>query len=294
MSRYAPLFSVTVGHGFFADDACPAVGLALDAPSATLAARAGLLVRTRPGRIAVLHDESRRDALAMWAADGPESFRLDLQVTSGDPLFSDYTEPGTARDGAILAFDGATATPDPEGGRYRLSKEEYVSEQDFEDLTSDRVTSALTPRALLVRPLALIRIPLADEAGALLDPGDGDAGRAYRIDLRARETYWRYLLLGDLAERTSSITDLDMGAQFDFGGEALLPGNRKALAFRSTTRIPLSERSDRRFQLRLEGANGSGNGRVLVKRLPVATPRGIYRETIDGESAFVSDIFVNG
>lgn len=241
----------------------------------------------------MLHDRDRRDALELYAADAAADFRLDLRLWAHDPHFSDCTEPATARQGAILAFDAWSATPDPADGSYRLSAGEHVSEDDFVPLDSERAASALTPRDLLVPPVALVRLQLADADGALLVPDPEGDGRRYRLDFRARRAYWRYLLLGELAGESVTISDLDGDAGFTSGGRETLPGDRRALSFRSTGPIPLRERSDRRFQLRLEAAEGSENGRLLIRRLPVATPAGLRRETIDGEAAFVSDIYVN-
>ena len=67
----------------------------------------------------------------------------------------------------------------------------------------------------------------------------------------------------------------------------------KALAFTSDRPIPLQARSDRRFQLRQNRANGRDEA-VLISRLPVAAPDGFGGvELFDGKKTIVSDIYVN-
>lgn len=292
MSGYVPLVSVQVDHSFFGDGVCRVVDLALDPPSVALARNAGLVVRQGAGRLDLFRDTGDGGTLELFASDPEAPFRLDLHLTSRDPGFWDYTEGGPPRD-RILAFDGGNAVLDPKDGTLRLSKEEVVSEADQVSLVAEGPAVGLTGRALVPPPLALIRVPLSDGAGGLLEP-PSPGGWIYTLRFAARRTYWRYLLLGRLAEGDVAILDPDGVAQFERVGEETLPGDRKASSFRSTTRLPLEEFSSRRFQLRTTGGSGNGNGRILIKRLPVAGARAGRRETVAGETAMVSDILVNG
>ena len=78
--------------------------------------------------------------------------------------------------------------------------------------------------------------------------------------------------------------------EFEDTGRDLLPDNREALTFRSKQRIPLRERSEYRFQLKEKGTNG---GKVVIRRLPVASADQYIREMVDGKEAIVSEIFIN-
>jgi hypothetical protein len=293
MSRYAPLLTVEVNHTFFAGGRCRVVDLALVGRSQALVHRSGMVARSAPGRLEVLHDPADRSRLALFSSDPEESFRLDIRVTTRDPGFWSYTEGAPARE-AVLAFDSRSASVDPGDGTIRLSKGEVASAEDGLPLGSARRAGLLEGWAPVTPPVALLRLRLADEGGAFLDPPASGTGWRYRLDFVARATYWRYLLLGRLAGGGSTITDPDGVTQFEFVGEELLPGNRKAASFRSTTRLPLEEFSSRRFQLRASGSKGNGNGPILVRRLPAASASSSRRETIAGEAAVVSDILVNG
>ncbi len=293
MSRFAPLFRVDVGHSFFADGFSRGTDLLPDGPSRALMQRAGLVARMGPGRLEVFYDVGMLRTLELFSSDPEEPFRLDLRLITRDPSFWDYTEGGPFRDN-ILAFDSRSASTDPQDGTLRLSKEEVVSAPDLVSLASDRVAGMLEGRDLVAPPVALVRVELADGSGVFRVPPDSGGGWVYTLRFAARRTYWRYLLLGRLAGNGATILDPDGVAQFEWVGEEILPGDRKASSFRSTTRIPLEEFSSRRFQLRGSGGNSAGNGRILIKRLPVAGTSAARRETIEGESALVSDILVNG
>jgi hypothetical protein len=113
----------------------------------------------------------------------------------------------------------------------------------------------------------------------------------YFIRFGARKTYWTYYLLGPFARKRLSIVDLDEGTAFESLGPVSLSDERPALAFRSKTAIPLRQHSACRFQLR---EAGSGSGRILVRRLPVAAAGRVNRQSIGGKVVSVSEVYVNG
>ena len=221
-----------------------------------------------------------------------------LRVDAGHGYFRDGRcaplafEPSEAS-AALACRAGLIVRPQPGALTVLCSTEAFVSEADLRPTASEALAPLLTKRDATVRPVAVLRLRLADAVTALAE-GATSAPRAYRLDFRPRETHWRYLLLGGLAERAASVVDPEGSTEFERTGETTLPGDRAAVAFVSRTRIPLQERSDRRFQLRENGNNGSNGGRVLIRRLPVASPREIHREIVDGRDALVSDIYLNG
>ena len=292
MTRYAPLLELEVGHTFFSGGLCRVMDITPDSPSRALLQRAGLVLRGGAGRMQVLYDAEALETLELFSSDLADPFHLDFRLRARDPGFWSYTQ-GAPTPGTILAFDSRSATHDPQDGTLRLSKEEVVSGQDRVPLAADLVTGLLGAREQVTPPVALLRVHLSNEAGGFFVPPAGGVWR-YRVRFAARETYWRYLLLGRLAESGAVVTDPDGVAQFEFVGEETLPGDRRASSFRSTTRLPLEEFSSRRFQLRRNGGKGAANGPILIKRLPVATASASRRETIAGERVLVSDILVNG
>lgn len=286
MGAYLPLFNIEVEHRFFAAGFAPPLEFVPTPVCARLIANAGLLRRDAGNGIHIFYDQARADILRLYAG-ADEPCRLGFKVFARDDLFMNYTDPLTYQDQAILYFDnrGAGAAD----GRLRLHQSEHVSEADFRRIDADCVTDMLDKKALLVRPCFLVDIALGKEGLAF--SGDGNApGRNYYLSFDVRRTYWKYCLVGDAIRKNVFISDLANQVGFEAAGEGALPDNRRMQVFRSTSPISLRERFDHRFQLREQGA---GAGRVLIKRLPVASARHINREIIDGEERVVSEIYIN-
>jgi hypothetical protein len=274
-----------------------------DARSRALQGRAGLLFDQMPGGVRVYYDTGRIDGLTLHAADPNEPLSAVFRLEASDPALSSYTEADSIGADAIHYYSSRAAEPG-EAGKWAWSEPDRITDEDFERIAQlasldtlradDRLMElrgAVEPRDRYVRPLALVRIFVAPPVEG--DPFPPDIASDYRIELRALRTIWKYYLLGDLAQKESAVImdprgDGSEGTEFERGPREDLPGNRVALTFRSTAPIPLRMRSERRFQLR-------ENGKVLIKRLPVASPDSFGSvEFADGKKTIVSDIFING
>ncbi len=133
------------------------------------------------------------------------------------------------------------------------------------------------------RPVFIPNISLIEQ--------DFQEQKEYLICCAARKTYWKYYLLGELAEQESEIIDLRGDIQFrrSSGRQTPFP-NKEAAVFYSSEAIPLEERSNRQFQLRRQGSNGN---KVLIKRLPNASVENLSKENIKGKEVDVSEIYIN-
>jgi hypothetical protein len=86
------------------------------------------------------------------------------------------------------------------------------------------------------------------------------------------------------------VTDVAGVVRFGDSDHEVLPDGTRVTVIRSAVPIALAERPRQRFQLR----RGTGaDARVLVARLPLASPAGLRREIVDGVLSDVSEIFVN-
>lgn len=112
-------------------------------------------------------------------------------------------------------------------------------------------------------------------------------GETYRLRMHGRSTIWKYLLTGDWGSRVLSIVDQRGEVSFTAPIHERLPNGQDALAAHSTSPIALRERPLQRFQL-----CDAVSAKVLISRLPDATPQRLRRETVHGESVHVSEILV--
>ncbi len=310
MSRYAPLLSLSARHDFFGDQPCPTIEFHADRGTLALIRRAGLVLRTGPGAARVYYDEGRADVMRLFVEDSDDPFRLFFRVRSVDPAFANYTAPSPFREGAVLYLDTADDGLHRLDGTVRLTDQFLDLAQEGPDVAADDSSAAgesptdaggpvkemglegvITARDRMVPPLAVVSLGLDASVAPSLG-GSGFTAPEYALSFGVRQTHWRYYLLGPLAELSSRIIDLAEEIEFEREGRGSLPGNRTAVIFTSRTKIPLRHRSDRRFQLR-EIENRNGNGRVLVKRLPVASADGISVGSVDGQQTILSDIYVN-
>lgn len=86
------------------------------------------------------------------------------------------------------------------------------------------------------------------------------------------------------------VADLDNTIEFESSGSEVLADQRTAITFKSKVPLPMRERSEYRFQLR---EKGPGSGKVLIRRLPVASAAQIGVERTEGQTTLVSEMYIN-
>ncbi len=188
----------------------------------------------------------------------------------------------------LLYFDSRNRVEEPDGS-YRLSSGETVSGNDLisiddlERLVAD--DTILTSRERLIKPLFVLSVRLGERGDALFEP------ITCCLNFEAGKTVWKYYLMGAEAGAKFSIVDLNNAITFSRSEDGMVAGNRVAKIFTSGEAIPLLERSPYHFQLK---RMDSKMCRVVVKRLPVASPDQISTRVINGNKAEdVSEIFIN-
>jgi hypothetical protein len=287
MGPFLPLFSIEVEHGFFPGNVCRGLHFVPTPDSAAKLARARCLLRPTEAGALVLYDATATSLLQALAADADEPFCLDFLVRTDDALFANYTDGLSSTVPSLPMFDSTQAVA--EGNRWRLHAGTTAGPNDLQCLDGPRAAELLAQRERLARPAFTVSITVtaADVAA------DAPPGKRYFCCLQARTTVWKYCLFGAWSEDPADpvqVVDLAQAWRFEAAVAERLADGQDVLAVRSSTRIPLQQRSDRRFQLRQRSGSTE---RVLVKRLPVATARQLSRETLGGEPTLVSEIYVH-
>jgi hypothetical protein len=287
MGPFQPLFSVEVEHGFFPGAVCRGLRFVPTPAAAARLERARCLLRSTDRGVLVLHDAGAAPVLQALAGAVDEPLRLDFLVRATDPLFANYTEGLASTLTALPMFDTEHALPD--GERWRLHTGASAGPADLQRLDAPRATALLARQERLAPPAFTVSITVSAADAAAPPP----QGKRYFCRLQARTTVWKYCLFGTWVEANDDpvqVVDLAQGWRFEPAVAERLADGQEVLAVRSSTRIPLQQRSDRRFQLR---QRSGGADRVLIKRLPVASARQLSRETVGGEPTLVSDIYVH-
>ena len=286
LARYRPLLAVTVEHAFFADGAGRGVRVEPDAASARVLARSGCLWRAMVNGVSVYCDVSRPELCESCLAEAQPPFSLRFLGYADDPLFDAYTGGYTPRPGSILAFEGGAAVAEAPEQRLRLHEGETVSDEYLraaED--SESPADALGRR---VPPKFSVRIGVERDAASAR--ANGAAAKCYVLRFAARETIWRYYLLGGWAKEQVRVVDLNDKIGFVPDAAKRFSNGRTAHAVRSQEAIALQEAPAQRFQLRVRE---EGKERVIVKRLPVASAGQFHIEEHEGAPTWVSEIYVN-
>lgn len=287
MIRYRVSVRIEIRHEFFDDGR--ARGLAIE-PAPDTAKRLvnlGWLYRAEEGAMALLRPDPDERA-------GEDEIVLEFRLVATDRAFATFTDLEGWRIDRPYAFDTARALAPQVDGSRPLTRDGNVSLQDLtpdagnvssQDLTPD--AQDLTPDAPVATGGALahlvVRVAADDRAVA-------GGTQSFHLTFGTRRTHWKYLVLGAPAGATPAIRDADGRIEFEPSGVAQVPDGRQAVTLRSTEPIALRERATQRFQLRAQSSAGE---RVLVKRLAVASPRNLGRDTVDGREVAVSEIYIN-
>ena len=275
MGAYQQLFSLEVEHSYFPDGMCRGLRLAPTTTTQRLIGRAGGLLRHTDRGLFVAYDVGMGHALQRLAEQSELVFHF--RGHGPDASFANYTEGdfGSQQSLRVFQSQGAARSDD---GRWPLPSTALP-------LDSPELAEVLGTQARRVPPHFAVSLSL--DAEALKVP------RRYTCRLEARATVWKYCLFGELAEQPDELQVVDLGQGLRFGPpvDERLPDGRAMLAVRSAEPITLQERSPQRFQLRRAGAAGAD--KVLVKRLPVASPSQLNRETLGGVPTWVSEIYVH-
>jgi hypothetical protein len=187
----------------------------------------------------------------------------------------------------LLLADSRRAAADASGA-LRLHPDDCLGAESLladDDALCATALAETAPR----RPLLLVHLALSNDAGGFPGAEGEPPARVCLVRLAAGASHWKYYLLGALAQRELKVADVDGAVGFRRAeGERL--ASRAAAVFLSERPIGLRERPAERFQL-LE--NTPFGEKILMKRMPVASP-GIRRKAeIDGRAVLVSEIFIN-
>lgn len=267
-------FSIDVRHAYF-DDVGASVPVAwqLVEPPPARFSTLGLVVRVGHKGLSVFRSEGPGGDAA--AAD------LVFRLTATDPAFSSYTDIDIADPDSTLWFDSATA-PAADGDSDTVRRLHVGATASAADRAARQALPLLRSTTQHASPalVGFVRIRWSSA-----DP----PGTAWLIAFDARAVVWKYSARG-ASGRVLSIRDADGQVDFEPATASPLPGHTDTVVLRSTVAIPFREHSSRRFQLMEATPHGE---RVLIDRLPAASPSALARETVNGRDLVVAEIDVD-
>ncbi len=289
MSEYAPLFTLLVEHGFYDKGIPQGLNFVPTHRTASLIKNCGLLIKPIAGGIKVLQDNDDVDALHLYAADKDDPLELIFKVYAADVAFKSKTDAAIEADDAIPFFKNDKKRGAIHG-RILLHDLDYVSMVDLEKLNSSQLRGVLEQRERSLPPFFIVNIQLKEKDLIGVGTNSSVPLKNYTIKFKERQVYWKYYLVGEMAREGMFLVDVDCKAKFVSTGKTLLNGQREAIAFRTTHRLPLKASLQYRFQLKEKKGRSD---KVIIKRLPMADVTRFGRATIDGHNEIVSEIYIN-
>lgn len=213
----------------------------------------GILLKPFSGGFRLLYDTSFAGGIRSRQEMLKENITLGFALKLNDPEFYNYTavvERDITR--TIYYFNNNSEKANTSKS---LHMEEYVSEKDVYQLDQFEDQYFVRPFAKLDMQLNL---QLAD---------------TYSIKFKARESYWRYILLGEHLQNLSSPAVVDSASSEFFEGPFRLPvRGKEAIAFRSKEPISFSQNIRNNFQLVENYDPQSGRYKVVMRALPAPEP----------------------
>lgn len=271
MTRYRTFARIDVRHDYFADGRARDLQFVASPHTHAFLERFELLTHNDGQRLALIADEMRLAGIWSERVDDDGAPRqLRFEMRSRDWQSAYYTESANLRAPVEYRIDAENSA-------------QLVAH-------TATVAAAARPASAQSIPLGAIVLPINASNSSTQADWEAALGGDYRLQLHARSTVWKYLLLGDWQDHTLRLVDPQNQVAFSSPSAETLPDGRRALVIRSSTAIELQERPQQRFQLR---DSSSTPEKVLIQRLPAAAPRGLYREDADDATSTVSEIFVN-
>ncbi|MGV3685020.1 MAG: hypothetical protein ACO1NS_05295 [Daejeonella sp.] len=262
--RFETLVTVYFRHSYFSDQLFGGFIIEPSDRSLRKLLNHGLMLKPFNGGFRILFDvnfaggsRERSDALR-------DEVLCECVLRLTDKGFYNYTEP---MEGDITSgiFYFHNMLKDSNSLKRSLHSDSYVTSEDLLPLDSfeERYFS---------KPFGKLDL--------LLSAGLEDS---YTITFKAKETYWRYILVSDDLKSLNSPAILDSLSAESFEGPETLPVRGKdALAFRSKSPISFSQKARNVFQLVDNYDAETGRYKVVMRALPSADPNHIT--LIDSDS----------
>ena len=262
-------FGITVQHSFFSATSGPVLHFVPHPQTERIIKNANLLSRNTINRLILCYNHEQKAILDCFIPENDSTLDFSFDVYSSDPHYSTYTEPYVFPSNTLPFFSNR--------GNYVPVKEGVQLKPEAVSARKQKNYSIIQP------PLFKITISLAKKDNL-------DDHKEYIICHVARQTYWKYYFLGELAKKEAMVNDMHGKMQFRYAGKQTPFPDTPARVYYSTEPIILRDRPDQRFQLRQLGEAGD---KVLIKRLPNASAKNLSREIIQDKEVYVSEIFIN-
>jgi hypothetical protein len=293
---YAALFSINLGHKYFASSLCE--GVVFHPTAATLAQsrNTGLIFRAAIAGILVLFEKEKSEVMQMYAQDEDEGLILEFYGCSTDASLSELSLFPLLKRDEIINFEKPLTTGlqvNLEGNdSYQLAVDKFVSSLDFTSKNSLASYSHREANRLGLGPIFFIRIQLSSSDLVFLFNREKEQQKAVHFTavIETNRSHWEYRVNGQGVNDGFMVVDRQESVSFFLRHIEQAVNGKLTAVFRSDADIELKEFTENHFQLIEKRANGN---KVVISRLPMAQAGKGYQEVVDNKLIKISEIFIN-
>lgn len=275
--RFETLVSVSFMHTYFSNQLFGGFTLEPSEQTSRGMLNHGLMVKPFNGGFHILFDVNFAGGVRERSDVLKDDVLCEFVLRLTDKGFYNYTEPveGDITSGIYYfhnTFKNSTNL------KNSLHSDKYVTSKDLLPLDSFE-------EKYFVKPFAKLDLRLSDGLEA-----------SYSLTFKAKETYWRYILVSDDLKSLNSPAVLDSVSAESFDGPETLPvRGKETLAFRSKNPISFSQTAKNVFQLVDNYDAESGRYKVVMRALPSADPNHItlIESNSNNRTLNYSEIFIH-
>jgi hypothetical protein len=277
--RYAfeTLVSVSFNHSYFSNQKFGGLTLEPSELTSRVLQNHGLMIKQFEGGFHILFDKHFAGGTRDKAAVLKEDILCQFALRLNDKGFYNYTEPVEGDINTSIFYFHNTFKNSP-NLKKSLHSDKYAGSQDLVPLESFE-------EKYFVKPFAKLDLQLSE-----------GLEETYSITFKAKETYWRYILVSDALKSLNSPAIIDSVSSESFDGPETLPVRGKdTLAFRSKKPISFNQVAKNVFQLVDNYDAESGRYKVVMRALPSADPNNItlIESNTNNRTLNYSEIFIH-
>jgi hypothetical protein len=253
---FETLVSVSFYHDYFSDETFGGLAVEPSNQTSRVLLNNGLLLKPFNGGFRILYDTNFAGSTRGKEEVLKGTIRCRFILKLNDKEYYNYTEPAEGDINKTLYYFNNLSKDNTL--KKSLHTDKYVSSEDLYPLDK-------FDEKYFVKPFGILDLTLS---AGLQD--------SYSITFKAKETYWRYIFVGESLQSLNNPAIIDnAGSEFFDGPEKLPVRGKEAMAFRSKNPISFTRNTQKVFQLVDNYDAESGRYKVVMRALPSANPNHI-------------------
>lgn len=281
-----PFLKIDLFHEYYSSGKFEEFEIKSSQSTLELMLKLGMRLSFRKGGLTCYYEKEKRDVIKESLDGGIEDLQLVFKIYSTNNCFSNFTDYGSVSKSQVLFFANNTNRKI----KREISLIDSVSEKDIVSLDDDKLKGLLTKQEKYCPPIGVIvisleKIPISKFSKSSMDP------TIYQLHFLSRKTQWCFHIVQNELTANDSYEIRDREGCIDFCKPVVTSclDGLSTVMIKVKDRLPFKERSN----LKLELVDTSKRmDRILMKNLPVATPRFIEFENGSKKRMYKTNIFI--